>query len=261
MDTKNLRSRIKSVNSTLNLTKAMGLVASSKIKKANDAMRKSNEYVQSLKEILSSLLSSTECAKSPYIKRVGKRTRVIVIAGDRGLAGGYNSNVFRLASDFCGAEFIPIGKRACERFLHPPVSSEKFSAKDAQKLAYLLCDDFKENKYDRLSIISTRYISVMSQEAYVLNVFPLKYNAKTSSSVICEPNEETVFNAAVPEYLAGIITACVKESFCSEVAARRIAMDSAEKNARRMIDELTLRYNHARQDAITREITEIISGT
>ena len=126
-NTKALRVRIKSVTSTLQLTKAMELVAASKIRRANDAMFKGREYGSSLEKAVELLSSSRECAKSPYMqKREGDRTRIIIIAGDRGLAGGYNANVFRLAAEYNGAEFIPIGKRACERFSKPIVSSEHF---------------------------------------------------------------------------------------------------------------------------------------
>ena len=107
--TKELRVRIKSVNSTLQLTKAMGLVASSKIRRANDAMNKARQYVSALENAVKVLTSSSDTLKSPYM-RTGEnnRTRIIVIAGDRGLAGGYNANVFRLAAEFPEAEFIPI---------------------------------------------------------------------------------------------------------------------------------------------------------
>ena len=116
-DTKALRTRIKSVDSTLHLTKAMGLVASSKIRHASEVMNKSRQYSKAVSEIVELLTACNECRKSPYIKgNDSGKTRIIIIAGDRGLAGGYNANVFRLAKEYAGAEFIPIGKRACERF-------------------------------------------------------------------------------------------------------------------------------------------------
>lgn len=261
-DIKALRTRIKSVNSTLHLTKAMGLVASSKIRRANEAMLKSRQYVQSLNDILELLTSCPECRKSPFMHSGGDRTRMIIIAGDRGLAGGYNANIFRLAKDFPNAEFIPIGRRACEKFGKTTVSSEHFSAAEAYALAKELCKDFEESKYDKLCIISTRYVSMMTQEAFVRQILPLTRAAEQSGkSVIFEPNEAAVLNTAVLEYTAGIISASVRESFASESAARRMAMDSAGKNATQMIDDLQLKYNRARQSAITQEITEIVAGS
>ena len=126
-NTKELRIRIKSVTSTLQLTKAMGLVASSKIRRANEGMFRAREYKKSLQKAISSLTASPECLKSPYMsERSGQRTRLIVIAGDRGLAGGYNNNVFKLVSQYPDAEIIPIGKRACERFGKEINYSEKY---------------------------------------------------------------------------------------------------------------------------------------
>lgn len=262
-NTKALRVRIKSVTSTLQLTKAMGLVASSKIRRANEAMLKGREYLSALESTISLLTADRECAKSPYMQvRESKRTRIIIIAGDRGLAGGYNANVFRLAATFPDAEFIPIGKRACERYGQSIVSSEKFSYSDAASLADTLCADFEEQKFDRLGIIYTKYISVMAQEAQIKWALPFeKAEQADVGSVIFEPDQLTVLNNAARECVAGTLTACVRESFASEVSARRMAMDSAGKNAKEMIDDLQLQYNRARQGAITQEITEIVAGS
>lgn len=261
-DTKALRTRIKSVDSTLHLTKAMGLVASSKIRRASEHMAAAREYSDSLNSIISMLSSSRECLKSPYMQKRDGIKRVIVIAGDRGLAGGYNANVFKEAAKFSGSEIIPIGKRACERFSKPLVTSEHFSLKDSHDLAKTLCEDFKDGKYSELYIVATKYVSMMTQEAFSFKVLPLSAeDASSGIQAIFEPDEETVLNRAVLEYVSGIISCCVKESFACEVAARRNAMDSAGKNAKQMISDLTLKYNRARQGAITQEITEIVAGS
>lgn len=262
-NTKALRLRIKSVNSTMQLTNAMGLVASSKIRRANEAMLKGREYAAALESAVSVLSADRECLSSPYMKqRKTDRTRLIVIAGDRGLAGGYNANVFRLAAQYPDAQIIPIGKRACERYGAPHISSEAYSFEDAAKLTKELCEDFAGEKYDRLGIISTRYHSVMSQQAYIRWLLPLQKNENQSASgIVFEPDHLTVLNNIVREYVAGIITVCARESFACEVFARRMAMDSASKNAAEMINELQLEYNRARQGAITQEITEIVAGS
>ena len=261
-NTKELRIRIKSVTSTLQLTKAMGLVASSKIRKANDAMFKAREYLVSMGNAIKTLTSDPESLKSPFMRKSEEgRTKIIVIAGDRGLAGGYNANVFRLASEFPDAEFIPIGKRACERYQREIVSSEKYTFRQANELAEALCDEFKDGKIARIGIIYTRYVSVMSQEADIKWLLPFEKGESDGSSVVFEPDHITVLNNLVKEYLAGNIVSYVRESFASEVSARRMAMDSAGKNAKQMIDDLQLEYNRARQGAITQEITEIVAGS
>lgn len=262
-DIKSLRTRIKSVNSTLHLTKAMGLVASSKIRRALDGMEKGRDYKGAVETLIKGLTKSPECAKSPYMAvRESGRTRIIVIAGDRGLAGGYNANIFRLAKTIDAEEWIAIGKRACDRFGGEYTSVETFSYQDAIRLSKDLCEEFARGEFDRLGIVSTSYLSMMSQEANVEWVLPLsKSDEETSASILFEPDELTVLNAAIFEYVAGVIMAAVRESFASEVAARRAAMDSAGKNAQEMIDELGLAYNRARQGAITQEITEIVAGS
>ena len=266
-NTKQLRTRIKSVDSTLHLTRAMGLVASSKIRRAMEAMRAGREYEHAVRGAIAPLISSSECRKSPYMRAAtdavpNERTALVVIAGDRGLAGGYNANIFRAMREYEGATVYPIGKRACDRYKHETVRAESFDYAEARALADRLCREFAEGCYDRVGILCTHYVSMLSQEAEVRWVLPLvAEEGEHRAGTIFEPDEMTILNAAVPEYLAGILVAAARESFASEVAARRTAMDSASKNAQEMIDELQLEYNRARQGAITQEITEIVAGS
>ncbi len=262
-NTKALKLRIKSIDSTLHLTKAMGLVASSKMRRANVAMTAGREYAAAVGSLMELLTACPECSKSPFMRTFadGGKTRLIVIAGDRGLAGGYNANVFRTVRDFGEAEIIPIGKRACEKYGREIVSSEKFYSADAFRMASALCSEFAAGEFDRLGIVTTNYISLMTQTPEIKWVLPLhRTKAAKSTGVIFEPDQQTILETAVVEYLSGIIMSCVRESFASEVAARRIAMDAAGKNASQMISELQLEYNRARQGAITQEITEIVAG-
>ncbi len=262
-DIRALRTRIKSVDSTLHLTNAMGLVASSKIRRASIAATAAEEYSELMTETLKSLAASPICRDSIYSKEGTGPVRVIVIAGDRGLAGGYNSAVFKKAAEYYGngCEIIPIGRRACDKYKKLSVSAEKFSGADSGKLAAELCEDFKNGKMSRLVIIGTKYVSMLENEVYAEEILPIKpprdahpFNAEA------EPDERTVLEQVIGEYLTGAITAAVKEGFLCELAARRTAMDNAGKNATAMIDDLTLRYNRARQSAITQEITEIVAG-
>jgi len=262
-DIKSLRNRIKSIDSTLHLTKAMGLVASSKMKRALDGKAKSTEYKQSLEKTIRVLLQSSDCKNSVYFQGNGKiATALIVIAGDRGLAGGYNANVFRLEKTFGNAVRYAIGKRACDRLSTPYISAEKFSYSDAKILADKLLSDYQSGDIGKVAIISTKYNSMISQEAVLEWVLPFDIEPSSDGAgVIFEPDEKTVLDAVIPEYLASVIVQKVRESFACEIVARRTAMDSAGKNATQMIEDLQLEYNRARQGAITQEITEIVAGS
>ena len=262
-DIKSLRNRIKSVDSTLHLTRAMGLVASSKIRRAMEGMKRGREYEQAVREAIEPLLASRDCQRSPYMREGnGDRTCLVVIAGDRGLAGGYNANIFRAVREYPKADVIPVGKRACDRFKETVCPAENFGYDQALGLAADLCRDFYEGKYDRIGILCTRYHSMLSQEAEIRWIFPLaRTEAKSRTGMVFEPDEVSVLDAAIPEYVAGMLVSAARESFACEVAARRTAMDSAGKNAQQMIDELQLEYNRARQGAITQEITEIVAGS
>ena len=291
-DIKSLRTRIKSFDSTLHLTGAMGLVASSKIKRACDAMYASREFSDGISEITMALAASPECRKSPYFGLVKKpsenteeeteqtaentpeRTRLIVIAGDRGLCGGYNANVFRTIRTMDAYEIKPIGKRSYDKYHQADpedenedaeeegyLSSEHYSYEEALEEAKTCCKDFLEGRIDRVLVVYNRYVSIMSQEPQVFQMLPLeKEKGAKELGGILEPTPDVLFEELVPEYFACKLYALVRESFACEVAARRMAMDSAKKNAQQMIDNLKLEYNRARQSTITQEITEIVSG-
>ena len=262
-NTKALKSRIRSVDSTLHLTRAMGLVASSKMRRANESMNGGKQYAEAFGSVIDLLTACPECAQSPYMRsREGGRVRLIVIAGDRGLAGGYNANVFRLTDSLEKELVIPIGKRACDRYHGEFASSEHFTGAQATAMAKRLCQDFLKGEFDRLGIVSTRYVSMMLQEATLTWVLPLERGEEAGTvDAVFEPDEASILNTAVPDYVAGVLMRCIRESFACEVAARRMAMDSAGKNAQTMIDTLQIKYNRARQGAITQEITEIVAGS
>lgn len=261
-DIQNLRIRIGSVDSTLHFTKAMGLVASLKVRKATAAMEKSREYEKSVNKIISLLTSSPEVLQSPYMRKTGgDRTRLIVISGDRGLAGGYNSNIFKIVREYPDAEITAIGKKAVERY-GGKFYAEHFIYGYAAELAESFLNDFAEEKYDRLGIVCTRYNNILSQEAQIKWILPFTANeGEKSTSVIFEPDELTVLNEAAEICVASMIMAAVRESFACEIVSRKNAMDTASKNAQDMLDELQLEYNMARQSSITQEITEIVAGS
>lgn len=262
-DTKRLKSRIRSIDSTLHLAKAMELVASTKIRGASEIMNKNRQYTLTIEDMIKGLAGVPECKKSVYMqKNNGGKVCTVVIAGDRGLAGGYNMNVFKLADSILADEIVPIGKRACEKYQRDILKVEDFDYKEAYKLAKELCDGFKSGKYEKIQIVSTQYVSMMTQNPEAQQILPVEMSEdKKNVSIIYEPDEITVLDALVEKYVAAKLLVAARESFVCELVARRLAMDSASKNASEMIDSLTLEYNRARQGAITQEITEIIAGS
>ena len=206
----------------------------------------------------------------------GKRTLLVVIAGDRGLAGGYNANVLKLAAQESGnVEVLPIGKRSAEYFAHHEAelfTQEVLLAADISvgqcfQLARQITEGYRKGEFDAVKLCYTRFDSMMTQTAVSIEVLPLamepteqqKAEARRSQ-ILYKPSSEEVFSAIIPEYVAGVVYGAVCESVASELAARRTAMDAATKNAGEMIDHLNLYYNRARQAAITQEITEIVAG-
>lgn len=265
---KQLKQRIRSVDSTMHITKAMELVASSKLRRATENMEASRPYFASLTEAIAQL----SAAESVFTKKSeNARPCYIVIAGDRGLAGGYNNNIYKLMkaeTDGKGAVLVTIGKRitdyAARRgydVLHSFPSTENISLSDCAALGAELKEKFTKGEIDGVYVIFTKYVSMLSQQPTVKKLLPLDECEKPHGFTLFEPSEGAVLDAVIPEYISGMTYGAVCESFASELSARRTAMDSASKNAAEMIDALGLKYNRARQSAITQEITEIIGGS
>ena len=274
---KDIKLRIKSVESTMQITKAMELVASSKMRRAKERVEHSRPYFETLHKTLTEIAAADPRARNPYLRRAEiKKTLLIVIAGDRGLAGGYNSNVLRQAQQKAGdVVVLPIGKRSAEYFVHhevPLFTQEVLLAADITvgecfQLARRITEGYCKGEYDAVKICYTRFDSMMTQTASTMEVLPLSIEPTEEqkaqarrSQILYKPSSEEVFRAIIPEYVAGIVYGAVCESVASELAARRTAMDAATKNAGEMIDHLNLYYNRARQAAITQEITEIVAG-
>ena len=274
---KDIKLRIKSVESTMQITKAMELVASSKMRRAKERVEHSRPYFETLHKTLTEIAAADPRARNPYLRRAEiKKTLIIVIAGDRGLAGGYNSNVLRQAQQEAGdVVVLPIGKRSAEYFVHhevPLFTQEVLLAADITvgecfQLARRITEGYCKGEYDAVKICYTRFDSMMTQTASTMEVLPLSMEPTEEqkaearrSQILYKPSSEEVFRAIIPEYVAGIVYGAVCESVASELAARRTAMDAATKNAGEMIDHLNLYYNRARQAAITQEITEIVAG-
>ena len=274
---KDIKLRIKSVESTMQITKAMELVASSKMRRAKERVEHSRPYFETLYESLTKIAAADPRARNPYLRRDDiRRTLLVVIAGDRGLAGGYNANVFKQADAAEGpVTVLPIGKRSAEYFAHhgaglftPEVlMAADVSVSECFTLSHQITEGFLKGEYDAVKLCYTRFDSMMTQTATTLEVLPLTIEPTEAqkaearrSQILYKPSCEEVFGAIIPEYVAGVLYGAVGESVASELAARRTAMDAATKNAGEMIEHLNLYYNRARQAAITQEITEIVAG-
>lgn len=274
---KDIKLRIKSVESTMQITKAMELVASSKMRRAKERVEHSRPYFETLYESLTKIAAADPRARNPYLRRDDiRRTLLVVIAGDRGLAGGYNANVFKQADAAEGpVTVLPIGKRSAEYFAHhgaglftPEVlMAADVSVSECFTLSHQVTEGFLKGEYDAVKLCYTRFDSMMTQTATTLEVLPLTIEPTEAqkaearrSQILYKPSCEEVFGAIIPEYVAGVLYGAVCESVASELAARRTAMDAATKNAGEMIEHLNLYYNRARQAAITQEITEIVAG-
>jgi F-type H+-transporting ATPase subunit gamma len=276
VSTKDIKNRIRSMESTRQITKAMEMVASSKLRHAQNRVNASRPYFEILYTAITDIVNSNSDFSSPYLtQREVKNSLFVVIAGDRGLAGGYNSNVLKTAAaqmEGKNVTVLPIGKKSVDFFRSRKLpllteqyaEAEELSIGDCFSIAKQLSKAYLNGEYDEIFVGYTNFVSVLSQTPATLRMLPLLQQpgkqTAASADILYEPGSEDVFAAIVPEYLGGILYGALCESRAAEQAARRTAMDSASQNADDMIAELSLKYNQARQAAITQEITEIVAG-
>ncbi|MCI5903791.1 MAG: ATP synthase F1 subunit gamma [Oscillospiraceae bacterium] len=278
---KSIKRRIKSVESTLQITKAMEVVSSSKLRKAKEKADRARPFFNSLYDTMCEIQFENPGFLSPYTRgRSAKNVMLVVIAGDRGLAGGFNSNITKLASarikelegQGCKVKVLAIGKKSAEYFTKHGYDVAKSYINVGQDMkinhAAEIADDivtpYLKGETDRVELFSTEFVSTLTQEARSKAILPVELSAERPTGArelpIYEPSPEAVFNAIVPKYITGIVYGAVVDSFAAEQAARRSAMENASDNANEMISHLSLVYNRARQSSITQEITEIVGG-
>ncbi|MBE6986420.1 MAG: ATP synthase F1 subunit gamma [Ruminococcaceae bacterium] len=277
VSTKEIKNRIRSMESTKQITKAMEMVAASKLRHAQARVLNSRPYFEILYSTITDIVNSNSDFSSPYLtKREVKKSMYVVIAGDRGLAGGYNSNILKLVTAEMADKnvtVLPIGKKAVDYFRSHgvPALTETYaeaadvSIGDCFSIAKQLTKAYRSGEYDEIYIGYTNFVSVLSQTPATLRMLPLLQEPHaeeaTASDILYEPDSTEVFEQIVPEYLGGVLYGALCESRAAEQAARRTAMDSATQNADEMIADLSLKFNQARQAAITQEITEIVAGS
>lgn len=272
---KDIKRRIKSVGSTRQITKAMELVSSSKLRKAKTRAEQGRPYFEELYRSMCEIASANTDFSTVFTqKREVKHRLFIVIAGDRGLAGGYNSNLLKLAAaahenDAEKPKIIAIGRKAIEYFTKRGYElagsfanvAEDIKPSKAYDIANIAIDMFKRGEVDDVQLFYTTFVSSLTQEPQQMAVLPMKTQKLDNYGTMCyDPSPEAVFNRIVPRFTASLLQCAIVESFASEQGARRTAMESATDNADEMIASLSLLYNRARQASITQELTEIVGG-
>ena len=277
VSTKEIKNRIRSMESTKQITKAMEMVAASKLRHAQARVMNSRPYFEILRSTIDDIVDTNQDFSSPYlVKRPVKKIAYIVIAGDRGLAGGYNSNILKMVQTQPEGEKItvlPNGKKAVDYFRNHGIElltdsyaeAADVSIGDCFSVAKQLSKAFLKGEFDEIRVAYTNFVSILSQTPTTMRLLPLlrdeNHGGMKESDILYEPGSVEVFDSIVPEYLGGVLYGALCESRAAEQAARRTAMDSATQNAEEMIADLSLKFNQARQAAITQEITEIVAGS
>ena len=276
---KEIKTRIKSVESTKQITKAMELVSSSKFRKAKESAESARPYFNTLYNTVQDIAKNTSNSKNVFLKeRKVNNVCYIVVAGDRGLAGGYNSNILKAViahNKLATGKIIPVGKKAKESLskrgyevIDYIESVEKCVYEDANRVAQAAMEAYKNGEVDEVNLVYTEFISALSQEPKIVKLLPVtidntnteKEVKKGKAAVQYLPSADAVLGYVLPKYVSGSVYGAIAESFASEQAARRTAMESATDNANEMISKLELVYNRARQAAVTQEISEIVGG-
>ena len=283
---KEIRSKIKSVENTRKITKAMEMVAASKMRKAQERMRMARPYAEKIRNVTAHLSHANSEYKHPFVVKREKVGNVglIVVSSDKGLCGGLNTNVLRLSINQM-KEWEGEGKKTLVSAIgnkgftylnriNADVQSHATGLGDTPHLEKLIgtirvmLDAYMSGEIDQLYISYTRFINTMKQEAVIEQVLPLTDDkldvsattAKGHWDYIYEPEANVVIDELMTRYIETIIYHAVAENMASEQSARMVAMKSASDNAKNVIGELKLVYNKARQAAITKEISEIVGG-
>lgn len=279
---RDIKRRIKSVHSTQQITKAMNLVAASKLQRARTRLDDTRPFFMATQNVIASIVSHASGISHPFLdKREVKKTAIIVMAGDRGLCGGYNSNISKAALEVIeksgDVSVVTIGSKPRDFFKRRQKNlikeytgiSENPTYEEASSIGQFVLELYKNHEVDEIYLAYTSFKSVISHEPTVTRLLPVdtasivanKEEEDSSRAIVnFEPSEETVLDYVIPKYINTVIFGALVESAACELGARMTSMDSATENAEEMIDDLTIQFNRARQGAITQELTEIVSG-
>ena len=268
-----IKRRRGSIQSTQQITKAMKLVATVKLQKARQRAENSKPYFQYMYKTVTSMLAKAGNVEHPYLQG-GKSDKVgiVVITSNRGLAGGYNNNLFKSINYNDGDIILPIGKKVAEYFSKREVTfftteyqiAADVSISDCNAIGQALTEAFEKGEFTSIDIYYTGFVNIISQvptSKKILPIAPVEDAPQKKALIEYDPSPAAVYGKIVPHYISGIVWGAVCESIASELSARRMAMENATDNAGEIIENLSLTYNRARQAAITQEITEIVAGS
>jgi F-type H+-transporting ATPase subunit gamma len=279
---KEIRTKIKSVQNTRKITKAMEMVAASKMRKAQDRMRTARPYAEKIRNVAAHISQANPEYRHPYLvdRNSVKRIGIIVITTDKGLCGGLNTNILRLAMNKMKEweaegeeiEVCTIGNKGLGfmQRLGAKIVSQVTGLGDRPQMEKLIgavkimLDGYTQDRFDRLMIFNTRFVNTMKQEPVAEQLLPLSGDAlgapEGNWDYIYEPDAKAVLEQVLTRYIEALIYQAVTENMASEQSARMVAMKAASDNAATVIDELTLIYNKTRQAGITKELSEIVAG-
>lgn len=283
---RDIKNRITSTHSTRQITRTMEMVATAKIRKAQDRIESARPYALSMMEVLRNVARFVQGATHPLLEEHAERKRVVVIAvaSDRGLCGAFNSNILRLTEGIIREErergvevdIIAVGKKAIGYFRYrgiEPIASyrdmtDKPTIADARSMAARVMAGYASGEFDAVKVVFNRFKNVADQIPEIHDLLPLRHDVveesddstKINPEYMFEPSADAVLERLLPTYIETLIYRSLLESAASEQGARRKAMKSATDNASEMITTLTRSYNRARQGAITNEIAEIVGG-
>jgi F-type H+-transporting ATPase subunit gamma len=279
---RDIRNRLKSVRQTRQVTAALKLISTSKLRKARRRLEDTTPYFDGITEAMRDIIGhSEEHGHKWFDKRPEKKERksaTVVVTADMGKAGGYNSQIIHYVESACpkGSFLLPVGNVGKRYFMEKDyilvedfaVSTKEPTVYEAKEIAAFAASQFLEGKIDEFRIIYTRMRSIILLEPTMLTLLPLDLadirgkegSSEDNDTYRYEPSEEGLFDALVPQYLKGVVYGALVSAFASEQAARMTAMDAATKNADDMLARIRLRYNRARQASITSEVSEIVAG-
>lgn len=276
-DMQSIKRRIKSVESTKKITKAMQLVATSKLRKARNQMDELRPYYSKIQETVGQILESNKgMVESPYLveNQAGKHIYIIVTSS-LGLCGGYNANVFKTMVECLKPddEIYMIGSKGASYLAHHHIDyhsqyvelNSTLDFKDVIRLVHELTKRYQNQEIASIQMIYTKFVNNLTFQPCVMDLLPVHTQdfenmILTKKATLFEPSPEAVLNDLIPMYLQSVIYGYLVESVTSENASRRTSMENATDNAEDLIEELLLKYNQARQSAITNEISEIVAG-
>ena len=286
---RDVRLRMRAIRQTLQVTRAMNLISTSKLRKGRRVLEDTEPYFTRIHKSMYDILSSVDNVHSEYFRKPDpkkpSRTAIVVITSDKGLAGGYNANIIRQVNDLCDKTQNPvlilIGTIGYRHFLHTPrIILENFShhsqlptVENAGEISDFIISQFLSGMFNEIHVVYTHMYSTIKLLPTVTQILPLDaekieaelYSMGNVKRVELQfefiPSEEILFDALVPLYIKGVIYGCMVEAYASEQSARMAAMDEASKSAEDMLAALQINYNRARQAGITQEMSEIIGGS